>query len=237
MISVNVTIIYGTLSKANTYNCVQLLLNSLRLNMNINITEFFLPKDLPAFNRGCFSYIINGEERHHHVNYVDSIVKSLDDSDLIILASPVFACDISTEMKSFLDHLSYRYMQDKTNYSMNNKIGLVMSTAKGAGLFHTTRTLKRNLNFWGISKIFKFSETLYEMNLEDMSLKINKQINEKISKLSNKILDLYSNSNTGNVTFFSKTTSSNIEPMFNNNHCNIIDFSYWKKHSCFHVRN
>ena len=45
----NVTIIYGTMRKANTYNCVQLLLNNLRLNMNIKVTEFFLPKDLPLF--------------------------------------------------------------------------------------------------------------------------------------------------------------------------------------------
>ena len=87
----NVTIIYGTTKKASTYNCVQLLLNNLRLNMNIKVTEFFLPKDLPSFNRRCFSCLINGEERPHHFNYVDSIVKSLDDSDLIILASPVFS--------------------------------------------------------------------------------------------------------------------------------------------------
>ena len=176
--------------------------------MNIKVTEFFLPKDLPSFNRGCFSCLINGEERRPHFNYVDSIVKSLDDSDLIILACPVFTCDITTEMKSFLDHLSYQYMQKKTNYSMNNKIGLVMSTAAGAGLFHTTRTLKRNLNFWGINKIFKFSETLYEMNLEDVTLKTKIQINKKIFKLSNNILNLYSNSHPIKATILSKITSS-----------------------------
>lgn len=233
----NVTIIYGTTKKANTYNCVQLLLNNLRLNTNIKITEFFSPKNLPSFNRKCFSSLINGEDRRYQFNYVDSIVKSLDDSDLIILASPVFTCDISIEMKSFLEHLSYQYMQKKINYSMNNKIGLVMSTAAGAGLFHTTRTLKRNLNFWGINKTFKFSETLYEMNLEDVSLKTKKRINGKILKLSNKILDLYSDSCTAKTPIFSKITSSKREPIFKNNHCNVIDFSYWKEHSCFHVRN
>lgn len=231
MIFVNVTIIYGTLSNASMYNCVQLLLN--RIELNMNISEFFLPKDLPAFNRGCFSYIINGEERRPHFNYVDSIVKSLDCSDLIILASPVFECDISTEMKSFLDHLNYRYMQDKTNYLMNNKIGLVMSTATGAGLFNTTRTLKRNLKSWGISKIFKFSDNLYDINSQDVSLKTN----EKISKISNKILDLYSNLHTIKTPAFTKITSSNIECILKNNNCNVIDFIYWKEHSCFHVRN
>ena len=128
-------------------------------------------------------------------------------------------------------------MQKKTNYSMNNKIGIVMSTATGAGLFNATRTLKRNLKFWGINKTFKFSETLYEMNLEDVSLKTNKQINRKILKLSNKILDLYSNLHPAKTPIFNKVTSPKMEPIFKNNHCNVIDFSYWKKHSYFHVRN
>lgn len=233
----NVTIIYGTTKKANTYNCVQLLLNSLRLNTNIKITEFFLPKNLPSFNRKCFSSFLNGEDRRYKFNYVDSIVKSLDNSDLIILASPVFTCDITIEMKSFLEYLSYQYMQKKINYSMNNKIGLVMCTATGAGLFHTTRTLKRNLNFWGINKIFKFSETLYEMNLKDVSLKTKKRIDGKILKLSNNILELYSNSYAAKTPIFSKITSPKMEPTFKNNHCNVIDFGYWKEHSCFHARN
>jgi multimeric flavodoxin WrbA len=233
----NVTIIYGTTKKANTYNCVQLFLNNLSLNMNLKITEFFLPKDLPSFNRRCFSCLINGEERRPHSNYFDSIVKSLDDSDLIILASPVFICDISTEMKSFLERLSYQYIKNKITYSMNNKIGLVMSTATGAGLFHTTKTLKRNLNSWGINKTFKFSETLYEMDLGGVSLKTKKRINRKIIKLSDNILDLYSNPCTAKLPIFSKIASSKMESIFENNHCKVTDFRYWKEHSYFHVRN
>ena len=72
-------------------------------------------------------------------------------------------------------------MKNKTNSFMNNKIGLVMSTASGAGLFYTTKSLKRNLNFWGINNTFKFSKTLYEMDWEDVTLKTKIQIDRKTS--------------------------------------------------------
>lgn len=233
----NVTIIYGTTKKASFYNSVQLLLNSLNLNVNLNVTEFLLPKDLPSFKRGCFSCLVNGEERRPKLNYVDYIIKSLNESDLIILASPVFICDISATMRSFLEYLSYHYIKNKAHYSMHNKIGLVMSTTKGAGLFHTSKTLKKNLNFWGIHKIFKFTETIYETNCDHMNLKTNIQINEKVFKLSIKILNLYNNSCISKTPIINKMISSKIQPMLKNNNYNVIDFSCWKKHSCSNVRN
>lgn len=236
MIFVNVTIIYGTIRKASTYNCVQLLLNNLRLTMTINVTEFFLPKDLPYFCRGCFSCSTNSEDTCPHFNDIDYITNSLDESDLIILASPVVTCDISTHMKSLLDHLFYKSIENNTSSFMGNKIGLVMSTTAGAGLFHTTNILKRNLIFWGINNVFRFSKTLYEMNWEDVTLKTKVQINKKIFKLSNKILDLYIKSHPIKTPIFSKITSSKIEPIFKNNHCNVIDFGYWKRHSYLHGR-
>lgn len=237
MTFMNVTIIYGTTSKVNTYNSVQLLLNNLSLSMNIKVAEFFLPKDLPSFNRGCFSCLINGAEGHFHVNYVDTIVKSLDDSDLIILASPVFICDISADMKSFLEHLSYKYMQKKTSSSLNNKIGLVMSTATGAGLSNTTKTLKKHLTFLGINNIFTFSETVYEMNLKDVKLKTKIHINKKISKLSNNILDLYIKSYSIKASILSKIIFSPKRTLLKEYDCNIIDLNHWKKQACFHSKN
>ena len=237
MIFMNVTIIYATTRKINAYNSVQLLLNSFKLNVNINVTEFLLPEDLPSFKRECFSCLINGKERLTSFNYVDSIIKSLDDADLIILASPAFICDISTEMESFLEHISYRYMQKKTNYSTNNKIGLVMSTVTCAGLFHTTRALKRNLNLWGINNTFKFSEVLYEINWEDVTLKSKLQINKKVFKLSNKILELYSNSRPIKLPILNNVTLSQKSTLFKEYHCNIIDFNYRKNQSCVHMKS
>ena len=236
MIFMNVTIIYGTTRKSSIYNSVQLLLNSLKLNINIKVTEFLLPKDLPSFNRECFSPLINVEDRHPHFNCVNSIAISLDECDLIILASPVFTCDISNEMQSFLEHISYYYIRNKTNHSMNNKIGLVMSTTTGAGLFHTTRTLKRNLKFLGINNIFKFSEILYEINLKNLTLKRKLHLNKKIFKLSYKILNLYINSYPIKDIHLSKMTTLRKTTLLKEHHCNVVDFTYRKNHTV-HSKN
>lgn len=234
MIFVNVSVIYGTISKTSTYNCVQLLLGELKLNIDIKVTEFFLQQNVPYFSAGYFSCVENNVQACPHLNDFDHIANSLYESDLIILACPVSECDINAEMKAVLDNLSYRYTQNKVHSLMHNKIGLVMSTTAGAGLFNTIRTLKRNLNFWGVNNTFKFSRTLYEMNWEDIDLKTRMKITKKIFKLSYKILSLYSNSSFIESAIFNAPAPLEITTKINNNNCNVIDFNTWKMKACLH---
>jgi len=236
MISVNVTIIYGTVRDTNTYNCVQLLLNNLRLSINISVTEFFLSKDLISFCGDFLSHPPNTEDTLLNFDYTDYITDSLNESDLIILACPVFACDISADMKLFLNHLYYKSIRNHTSYFMDTKIGLVISTASGAGLFNTTRTLKRNLKFWGINNIFVFSKTFYEINWDYVTLKTRMQLNKQTFKISNKILHMYINLHNSNIQFLRRRVISKRNPTFNNN-CNIIDFNCRKKQVLLHDTN
>lgn len=234
MIFVNVTIIYGTMREGHTYNCVQLLLNNLSININIKVREFFLSKDLPSLYDGCIPAPINSDDRR---SYVDSINKSLNESDLIILASPVTSCDITIEMKSLLSDLYNNYTKNKTNSFMGNKIGLVISTASGAGLFYTTKFLKRNLSFLGINNTFKFSKTLYEMDWEDVTLKTKIQIARQTSKLSKKIIHLYNNLRTVKTSNWSGIASLKINPLLENENCNVIDFHTWKNNIIYDHKN
>lgn len=237
MIFVNVSIIYGTMNKTSTYNCVQLLLGELRLNINIKVTEFFLQQNVPYFTSGYFSCVENSVQACPHLNDFDYIANSLYESDLIILACPVSECDINPEMKAVLDDLSYRYTQNKIHSLMHNKIGLVMSTTAGAGLFNTVRTLKRNLNFWGVNNTFKFSKTLYEMNWEDIDLKTRMKITKKIFKLSYKILSLYSDSHFIESPAFNKSAPLGLSPKIKDNSCNVIDLNSWKMKACLNSHN
>jgi len=233
----NITIIYGTVRKASTYNCVQLLLNNIKLNIDIKVTEFFLPRDLPYFCRECHSCLINLENTCPHFNDSNYIITSLDESDLIILACPVFKCDISSNMKLLLDNLSYKSIKNKSNSFMSKKIGLVMSTAAGAGLFYTTETLKKNLAFWGINNIFKFSSTIYEMNWKDVNLTTKKKIQKKLFNLSCKILNLYTNSSPIKAPIINKITFLQKRTTFKEYHCEVIDFIDCKDYSYSHDKN
>jgi hypothetical protein len=85
-------------------------------------------------------------------------------------------------------------MEHNTKSFMKHKIGLAISTTSGAGLSRATNNLKKNLFLWGIHGVLRFSQTIYEKNWEDINLKTRIKINKKIIKLSNKVLEIYSNS-------------------------------------------
>jgi len=235
---VNISIVYGTTIRACTYNCVQMLLNNLRLNISINVTEFFLEKDSSNYSDEFFSCSINNEFIFPNCTPIDYLTNSLNNSDLIILACPVIQCNMTTELKSLLEHLFYKSIEYNTKSIMNNKIGLVISTTSGAGLSYITNKLKKNLIFWGVHNVFRFSKTLYEMNWDNVDLKTKLKINKKFFKLSNKILNIYINSSYIKNNISNKTTSYKDEPIFKNKYSNIINVNFHKKHTYAHdIRN
>jgi NAD(P)H-dependent FMN reductase len=81
-------------------------------------------------------------------------VAALLDADLIILASPTYALDISGQMKALLDHLCYLWLSHRPDRRMFEKAGLSVVTTAGAGKGHTAKTLNNSLRFWGVKRIF-----------------------------------------------------------------------------------
>lgn len=234
MILLNISVIYGTTKKACTYNCVQILLNSLKITIPITVKEFFLEKELLNQSDRFFSCYINGEFININSNPIDYLTNSLDSSDLIILASPVIQCDTTIEFNSLLNHLSYKSIEYNTKSFMNTKIGLVLSTTAGAGLFHTTNNLKKNLIFWGISDVFRFSRTIYETNWEDVDFNTKLKINKRIFKLSNKILNKYTKSYSMNTTVSSKVIPYLFESNCKDKHSNVISINFKRNRASTH---
>ncbi|EKQ50495.1 MULTISPECIES: NAD(P)H-dependent oxidoreductase [unclassified Clostridium] len=229
----NVTVIYGNIKNTNTYDCVQLLLNTLKKNIKIKTNEFFLPESY--FDNNYYTYTKNYLNIYSNTTITDSIIKSLGNSDLIILASTVFMCDISSEMKILLNNLSNHRMENSLNSLMNNKIGLVISTSAGAGLPYTAKTLKKSLQHLGINNTFKFYKTLYESNLENVNYKTRKKISKQISKLSYKILDLYLSPRPLKSSLLSKIVSPKINTALKtSSNYNVIDINSWKRQTCYH---
>ncbi|WP_297424152.1 NAD(P)H-dependent oxidoreductase [Clostridium sp.] len=229
----NVTVIYGNIKNTNTYDCVQLLLNALKKNIKIKTNEFFLQESY--FANDYYTYTKNYLNIYSNTTITDSIIKSVDTSDLIILASTVLMCDISSEMKILLNNLYNHRTESSSNSSMNNKIGLVISTSAGAGLPYTAKTLKKSLQYLGIGNTFKFYKTLYETNLEDADYKTRKQISKQISKLSYKILNLYLSPRPFKSSLFSKIVSPKISTTLRtSSNYNVIEINSWKRQVYYH---
>lgn len=231
MIFVNISVIYGTTRKNCTYNCVQLLLNNLKITIPIHVKEFFIKEDSSNYNKDFFICYLNKEIIHPNSNPIDYLTNSLDNSDLIILATPAIKCDITMELNSLLNHLFFKSIEHNTKSFMKSKIGLAVSTTSGAGLSHTTSHLKKNLFFWGMHNVFIFSKTLYEPNWEDVHIKTKMKINKKIFKLSNKIMAIYLNSSI-KTSISNKIISHKFEPIFKNK--NVINVEFRKKHTYTH---
>lgn len=221
-----ITIIYGTTPKSITYTYVKIILNQLNAKINSQLTEFFLPKDLPYF---CNGYLLTLEDTFPYFEeYITPIMKALEESDFIILASPIYTCDESINMKLLLNILSYRWMPHRENRpSMSDKIGLVVSINNGVGLYDTTKVMTTSLRLWGLKHICKISNSEASIGLRTVDLesrkRINKEINIKVAKIleSKNYLD-----NISSKSF--KTILTSIKSIHRENASNITNLNHWK---------
>lgn len=182
-----ITLVNGTMRKNNssTYNCAKIFIEN--LTGENEVTEFFLPKDMPYPCTGCSQCISKGEDKCPHYDSVKPIATALEKADIIILSSPVYVYDVSGQMKMLFDHLAYRWYPHRPHPGMFNKIGVTFSTAAGAGLGHTLKTMTNQFDFWGIKRIFKFGLAVNGVDWNNVPEKIKIKANKKLIKLAKKV--------------------------------------------------
>lgn len=222
-----ITIVYGTMHKGSTYNCVKLLLSYVQDN-DLELKEYFLPKDMPHFCCSCFSCFMNGEETCPHYKEMKPIVQALDNSDLIILSSPSYVCSASGQMKALLDHLGYRWMPHRPHQDMFHKTGLVISTAAGAGTKSTNKVMKKSLVYWGVKKVYSYGANVGAMSWEAVNAKKKKKIEIQLGKVAKKVQRTVKNSKENSPNIFTKMLFYLMKMAQKNNTWNITDRNHWK---------
>lgn len=166
-----VTVINGSMRHGSTWHCMDILRQELSQYGEVETTEFFLPKDMPHFCNGCFSCIVNGEHTCPHAENMAPITKAMLEADVIILTSSVYALDVTGQLKTLLDHLCYMWMSHRPNLNMFNKVGVTVVTTAGAGLSHTTKTMRNSLRFWGVKRSFSYKNAVSAMKWNDVKRK------------------------------------------------------------------
>lgn len=224
----NIAVIYGTEHKGSTYNIAQLLLNKLKNESTetTEITEFFLPKDMSHFCRGCSMCIMKSEKLCPDYEQTNKIKETMEKADLLIFTSPVYAYHVTGQMKTLLDHFSYQWMVHRPNETMFNKMALVISTGAGGGMKSTNKDIIDSLSYWGVGRIFKYGKGVAAINWEGVNEKNKNDIEKKVQKISEKILRLYTH----------VTPSIKVKVLFNvmriaqkKGGFNTADAEYWKK--------
>ncbi|MGZ9815641.1 flavodoxin family protein [Peribacillus simplex] len=79
------------------------------------------------------------------------IKQKMSEADIVILASPVYAHNVSSDMKVLVDRLSYW----SHLYKLAKKVGIVITTAESNGSHFVSEYLDKTLTFMGASVSYK----------------------------------------------------------------------------------
>lgn len=177
-----ITVINGTEKRGVTYKLKEAFLEKFR---SAEITEYYLPKDCPAFCAGCTSCFMRGEDTCKDFSYINAIEKSLLEADLIVMTSPAYVMQATGAMKALLDHFGYRWLPHRPAPELFGKRAVIISQCLGAGAKSTANDIKHSLSWWGISKIGVFRGALMSDVLWDkLPEKKRKKLTKKIGKLA-----------------------------------------------------
>ena len=191
--TMKIAVINGNARHGSTWHCMDLLKQELSRLGEIEVMEFTMPRDMPHFCNGCFSCFSNGESTCPHADHVSPIVTALEEADLVVLTSPVYALDVSGQLKAMLDHLCFMWLSHRPNPKMFNKVGLTLSTTAGAGLSHTTKTMQNSLKFWGVKKRFSLKEAVSAMKWDEIPLKKQTKIKRDVEIMAKKVTKTVNN--------------------------------------------
>lgn len=180
-----ITVINGCEKRGVTYKLKEMFLE--KFKNSAEITEFCLPKDCPAFCSGCASCCLSGETTCKDYYYVNRIEKALTEADLIVMTSPAYVMHTTGAMKSFLDHLAYRWMPHRPSKEMFGKRAIIITQCLGAGAKSAAKDIKHSLSWWGISEISVFTGALmHSIFWNELPNKKQKKLTQKINRLSDK---------------------------------------------------
>lgn len=145
----NYVIINGSPRKKNTWKMVK----QAKSNLKGNFEEVQLMKENIPLCNGCFKCIMEGEEKCPHFDKIKPIIDKIRNADAIIIASPVYAMNVTALLKNFLDHTAYLYHRPEF---FTKKALVVVSTA-GAGQKDVAKYIDETLRHWGVNKVYKIT--------------------------------------------------------------------------------
>lgn len=181
-----ITVIYGTQrkSKSSTYNIAQQFIEILA--EGDSVTEFFLPKSMPNFCRGCWQCFTDYTKCPDY-EYLKPMTDAMRGADLLIFTAPVYVYHVPGQLKAFLDHFGYRWMPHQPMKEMFEKQALLISTAAGAGTKSTLKDLKDSMTFWGVAHTYTFGRNVAAADWDTVSEKKKWSFTADIGRLSTKI--------------------------------------------------
>ena len=180
-----IVVIYGSPNKSGcTYNMSNQIIKQFP---KAEVNNIFLSDLNIPYCKGCLLCVKKGMEYCPHASLILPIKKALVDSNLIILASPVYVMHLTGQMKTFLDHTPAMFLIHRAEKSMFKKQAVVVSSAAGPVFTATEKEMKIVLNFWGISKVYSLGAAVYATSWETVNSKKKEIIQKQAKRIAKKI--------------------------------------------------
>lgn len=183
-----ITVICSTSRRelSSTYNLAKQVAEKLCMNDKPNY--FFLPKDFSHFCLGCMQCFSGFHEKCPGYKELKPIKDSINKSQLIIFAVPVYVFHAPGQLKCLLDHFGWEWLVHQPNGLMFKKQALVISTASGAGMKSTIKDVKDSLDFWGVGRVYTYKKPIAAANWTEIPPFKQKKMLSKVEKIADRIL-------------------------------------------------
>ena len=170
---------------SNTYKFTEAILNASQskdkdIDFEIVTANDFVIK--PCI--GCENCFLNGTCVLDKTDEAGKLKEKLLAADMVIFSSPVYAHNVSGDMKVFIDRISYWLH----NMKFNRKYAAVISTTDTNGQFTAISYLEKVMCFLGTKLVFKINCTMFD---ED-EFKNETWVKNKIKETSDKIVSALS---------------------------------------------
>ncbi|MBB2183943.1 NAD(P)H-dependent oxidoreductase [Lachnospiraceae bacterium MD1] len=218
-----VAVVHGQAHKGSTYHLTQMLLDELDCNKE-DVREF----NINGIGQcvGCYNCILKDESLCPHRAQMAPIIEAIDQADVIIINTPNYCMGMTGQLKSFFDHMAYRWMSHRPNGNMKNKIGVAISTTAGMGASKATKDIRNQLFWWAVGKTYQIPFAVSAFSWDQIANKKKMKLTRKVKNLGWKI-----NQKVGYVRpgvklrlFFQM-----MKKMQKGLVWNIVDHDYWEK--------
>lgn len=179
-----IVLLHGQNHKGSSYHIGRMVAD--KMAQESEITEFFLPRDLPHFCNGCYGCIVS-EESCPYYGEKHRILTAMEEADVLIFTTPTYGLRASAPMKSFIDLTFSYWMSHRPRACMFHKRAVVVSTAAGTGTGSAIKDITTMLRYWGVPYIKTYGISVQAMSWEQVSEKKKEKIDKDTAKLAEKV--------------------------------------------------
>lgn len=179
-----IVLIYGQNHKGSSYHIGRMIADKIEIEKEI--MEFFLPKDLEHFCLGCYQ-CIEGDEKCPFYEEKKVILDAVETADLLIFTTPTYCMHASAPMKSFIDLTFTYWMPHRPRKCMFSKKAVVVSTAAGSGAKSAIKDITTTLFYWGVPYVKSYGVAVQAMNWDMVSVKNKDKIEKTTTKLAKQL--------------------------------------------------